>query len=228
MSSRKLFQIGSIGRTHRTRAIRATVATGSLVAIIVLGLPWVDEYLRLRREAMEFDDLSVQLTESEFRQEQLDRIEEKISGELQRSIAQTTDPQNTQRVREQLIEFVREAGGRVRRLEIEVGQTRPWATAGDDPREDSMPIDQQESRFVLHTHTVELQAEGSLTAVQQVLERVANQGWLMTTENLTVMPTGKPQSPVKLEIQLILYGLGLSETDPEDQFALRDANSNLL
>lgn len=219
MSRRNTRTTGPAGTIATTRATRLIVASGSLLAIIVIGLPWVDEYLRLRREAAEYDELQIQLADTQLRQEQMDRIDIKISDQLNRMVARTTDPAKTQAVREQLIDFVRQAGGRIRRLEIDDGRTRAWAAEGDDPRYDSMPLDEQESRFVLHSHNVELQAEGSLQTVQQVLQSIADQGWLMTTKSLSVMPTGIPQSPVKLELQLVLYGLGPAEQEPEELFA---------
>ena len=220
MSNRIIVKTGQTRTTRRMRTIGAIMASGSLIAIIAIGLPWADEYQRLRREAAEFDGLQVQLIEAQHRQKQLDQIEKKISEQLDAAINGSTTPQNTQAVREQLIDFVRESGGRLRRLEIGIGRTRRWAANGDDPRADSPPLDQQESRFLLHKHKVELQAEGSLMAVRRVLERIASQGWLMTTENLKVMPTGIPETPVKLEIQIFLYGIGPGERTPSEEFAL--------
>lgn len=221
-------RFGPVERTRRTRATRAFVATGSLIAIIVIGIPWVDEYLQLRREVAEHDQLQVQLSQSQARKNQLDRIESRIAGELEAGSARTTDPRNKQLVRERLIEFVRESGGRVRRLEIEIGQTRPWAASGDDPHSDSLPLGEPESRFLLYTHNLELRAEGTLASVQRILHGIASHGWLMTTESMTVMPSGSPEAPVKLEIQLILYGLEFADRLLDDEFASNYGNRLLI
>lgn len=193
-----------------------------------MGLPWVDEYLRLRGETAEYDELRIQLVGAQDRQKQLDRINTKITAQLDQATARAINPNDANHVREQLVEFVRGAGGRMRRLEIGERQTRRWAASGDDPTYDSIPIDQQESDFVLHTHGVELQAEGSLSAVRNMIQNIMSQGWLMKTESLTVIPTGIEQSPIKLEIRFLLFGLSPVDQDPEQEFALHgEPNTHL-
>jgi hypothetical protein len=210
-----------------TRATRAIVASGSLLAIIFIGIPWVDEYLRLRRDAAELSELETQYAENQQRTKQLERIETKLTGELETLVARSVDPTKTESVREILIEIVRQAGGRIRRLEISEDETRIWAAENDDPRNDTMPLYAEESRFVLHTHLVELQADGSLESVRQILERVSSQGWLMTTKGLMTVPTSVRESPVNLELRFLLYGLGPNEHESEEDFAQLSARSQL-
>lgn len=202
------------------RATRAIVASGSLLAIIFLAVPWVDEYLRLRRDVAELGELEIKFAEAEQREMRLSQIETKLTSELGTLLAHSVDPTKTESVREVLIEIVRESGGRLRRLEIAEGETRPWKIKNDDARSDTTHLNiEEESRFVLHAHQVELQADGSLESVRKILSSVANQGWLMTTRNLTAVPTSVRESPVNLELRFVLYGLGLNEREPEEDFA---------
>ena len=90
-----------------------------------------------------------------------------------------------------------------------------------------MPLYGEESRFVLHTHVVELQADGSLQSVRKILSSITNHGWLMTTKGLTMVPTGVRESPVNLELRLVLYGLGPNESEPEDEFAQINVNQTI-
>ena len=209
------------------RATRAIVASGSLLAIIFIAIPWVDEYLRHRRDAAELIELEIKLVETEQQKQRLDRIEGNLTSELETRLASSIDPTKTEAVRERLIEFVRQAGGRIRRLDVAEGETRVWAIENDDPRMDTMPLYGEESRFVLHTHIVELQADGSLESVRQILSSVSNQGWLMTTKGLTMVPTSVRESPVNLELRLVLYGLGPNEREPEEDFAQMKQSSEL-
>ena len=201
------------------RATRAIVASGSLLAIIFMGVPWVDEYLELRRGAAELGELEIKLVEAQQREQRMDRIEAKLTSELERLLAHSFDTTKTEVVREALIKIVRQSGGRLRRLEIAKGETRPWNIEDDDPRLETTPFIGEESRFVLHTHEVELQADGSLESVRQILSSVANHGWLMMTKELTATPTSVRESPVNLERRLVLYGLGPQEREPEEDFA---------
>ena len=66
------------------RATRAIVASGSLLAIIFMGVPWVDEYLELRRGAAELGELEIKLVEAQQRREQ----EEARLKELEQRAAQ--------------------------------------------------------------------------------------------------------------------------------------------
>ena len=143
------------------RATRAIVASGSLLAIIFVAVPWVDEYLELRRGAANLGELEIQFVQAQQREKRMDRIEAKLTGELDRLLARSFDPTKTETVREGLIEIVRKSGGRLRRLEIVEGETRPWMVENDDPRSETTELDGEESRFVLHAQQVELQADGS-------------------------------------------------------------------
>ena len=201
------------------RATRAIVASGSLLAIIFIAVPWVDEYLELRRGAANLGALESEFVQAQQREKRMDRIEAKLTGELDRLLAHSFDATKTETVREALIEIVRHSGGRLRRLEIAEGETRPWKVENDDPRKQTTQLDGEESRFVLYTQQVELQADGSLESVRQILKNVFDQGWLMTTKGLSVAPTSVRKSPVNLDLHFVLYGLGPNEREPEEDFA---------
>lgn len=209
------------------RATRAIVASGSLLAIIFIAGPWVDEYFELRQAAAELGELDDKLVEAQQREKQIDRIEAKLTDELENLLTRSFDPTKTEAVREALIKMVRQSGGRLRRLEIAEGETRPWNIENDDPRSETTQFNREESRFVLHAHQVELQADGSLESVRQILSSVANQGWLMTTKGLTAVPTSVRESPVRLELRFVLYGLGPNEREPEEDFAQLNNSQNL-
>ena len=212
---------------RNNRATRAIVASGSLLAIIFIAIPWVDEYLRLRRDVAELAELETRLVVTQQRKRQLDRIEGRLTDELTTMSTRSIDISKRESVRETLIEIVRQSGGRLRRLEISDGETRAWAIENDDPRNDSMPPYGEESRFALHTQLVDLQADGALDSVRQILRSVADQGWLMTTRGLTVAPTSIRESPVNLELHLVLYGLSPNKREPEEDFAQLNDFSDL-
>jgi hypothetical protein len=204
------------------RATRAIVASLSLLAIIVFAVPWVDEYLRLRSDAAKLTELEDRFAELRKRNKQLDRIDAKLTSNLEDLSARSIDPTKTEMVREKIVEIVRRAGGRIRRLEIQAGEKRIWAVDGDVAQNSTMPIYGEESKFELHTHTVELQADGSLQSITTILRDVTDQGWLTTTKGLSLTPTTVRESPVRLELQSVLYGLAPREQEQqEEEFAYR-------
>jgi hypothetical protein len=212
---------------RNNRATRAIVASGSLVAIIIIGIPWVDEYLRLGRDAAELTELEAQLAENQTYHSNLVRVKSKLNAELDALSARSIDPTRTEQIRESLLQIIRQAGGQPRRIEIDAPSVRPWAVRQDDARRDTPPLYGEESNFVLYKHVVQLQADGSLETVRQIINDVYQQGWLMTTKGLTANPTGVPETPVTLEIQLLLYGLGPNDNASKEEFEDDFANLHM-
>ncbi len=202
-------------RNNRNRATGAIVASVSLLAIVFLAVPWVDEYFDLQRDAVEMNGLEIKLNEARSRQIMLDRVEQKLDSQLEEFVKINTVPDRVELIRETLIEIVRKSGTRLRRLEISMNDKRPWAVENDDARNDTIPLYGVESPFVLHSLVVELQADGSLAGIRTILRNVGNQGWLMTTKNATLTPASTRESPMNLELRLVLFGL--APADPLDQ-----------
>jgi hypothetical protein len=201
---------------RNNRATRVIVASGSLLAIIVIGIPLADDYFALRRDAAEFADLQSRLAQNQSRDLRFSQVQAKLTEELSALADRSIDPTKMHWVRETLVNIVRNAGGRLRRLETPDGDARPWATRQDDPRQEIVPLFEEESNFLLHTHRVELQADGSLETIRKIVGDIRNQGWLMSTKMLTARPTGVKESPVTIELQFMLYGLVPSEQEADE------------
>lgn len=214
---------------RNNRATRAIVASLSLLAIIIFAVPWVDEYLRLRSDAAELSELESQFVELRQRNEQLDRIDAKLTSNLDDLSTRSIDPSKTEQVRERIVEIDRRAGGRIRRLEIQAGERRIWAVEGDVALNTTMPIYGEESNFELHTHNIDLRVDGSLQSIKTILRDINDQGWLMTTKGLSITPTTVRESPVRLELQAVLYGLAPreQEQETEEDFAYRRQRSSI-
>ena len=212
---------------RNNRATGAIVASVSLLAIIIFAVPWVDEYLRLRSDEAELVELENRFADLRERNEQFDKIDSKLTSSLKDLTDRSIDPTKTETVRESIVEIVRQAGGRIRRLEIPTGERRNWAIEDDQIQNSTMPIYGEESDFELHTHAVELQVDGSLQSIQTILRNITDQGWLMTTKELTLAPTSVRESPVSLELQLVLYGLAPGQQEQAEEFASRPFGSSI-
>lgn len=170
-------------------------------------------------------DLEIQFSEIQQKREKLDRIEDKLNATLVDLSNRSVVPTKTESVRETIIEIVRKSGGRLRRLEIGEAEARPWAIENDSPLNHTIPTYGEESQFTLYSHVVELQADGSLESVRQILGQATSQGWLMATKSLTMTPTALKESPMSLELRLVLFGLGPKEREVEEEFAFIDRPS---
>ncbi|TWU56562.1 hypothetical protein Poly51_24780 [Rubripirellula tenax] len=216
MSSSKTRHSPRVRRaTHHDRVVRALVAAVSLITVVTFAIPWTNEYFDLQRDAAEMIDLETKLAQTRERQDLLERVEEQLTSDLSHFVDVNISPTNIETVRERLIQIVRSAEARIRRLEISPGDSRPWAIESDDARLEAKPIYAEDSQFALHMHTIELQADGPLKGVEKILTEVANNGWMMTTKNLSIAPTGARESPMKLEIRFVIYGLKPIAVDPD-------------
>lgn len=212
-------------KQHRTpnRTTNVIVSAVSLVAIFAIAVPWVDEYFDLKRDTAEINDLEGEIAQVRQRQVALGRIETKLDSELTPFLQNNITPSQIEEVREALIDTVRSSKALLRQLEIVSAEPRIWM-AEDDARNDTAPLYGLDSRFVLHTHSVELQADGSLDAVKRIIDGIHRRKWLSITKTMNIVPTTTKETPVKLELRLSVFGLEPAKEVQvdEDGFEMED------
>ncbi len=212
-------------KQHRrpNRATRLIVSAVSLIVIVAIAVPWVDEYYDLRRDAAEISDLESEIAQVRQRQAALQRVETKLEEELSPYLQHNITAQRTETVREALIEIVRSSKALLRQLEVIPNETRSWMVE-DDVRNESAPLYGQDSRFELQSLSIELQADGSLSAIKNVLAGVKKQGWLATTRTINILPTTTKDKLIGLELRLTVFGLAPVQEVPtsEDEFEFDD------
>ncbi len=202
------------------RVTRAIVAAVSLLLLIVIGIPLVDEGIEIRNEQLAFAELEQEFETIQSRDIRLRRIESKLHDHKIELMNQCVTPARIQLVRDELITMIRDCGGSLRTLEIENGQTRPWAAKDDDPRTRQMPDFGTESEFLLHTHPLSLSVVGSLDAVLNIIEQVNNHHWLMNIDMLSLKPLAGGDSLISLEMNITLYGLMRAPAKTEEALAM--------
>lgn len=202
-------------RSNRTTG--AIVSAVSLIVIFAIAVPWVDEYVDLKRDTAEINDLADEIAQVRQRQVALERIESKLDLELKPFLEHNVTAEQIESVREALIEAVRSSKAMLRQLEIVPAEPRVWM-AEDDARNDNAPLYGLNSRFVLQTHLVELQADGTLDAIKKIIDGINRQSWLAMTKTLNIVPTTNRKTPVTLELRLNVFGLELAqEIELEDE-----------
>lgn len=195
-------------KQHRkpNRTTGVIVSAVSLIAIFAIAVPWVDEYFDLKRDTAEINDLEDEIAQVRQRQVALQRIESKLDSELTPFLEHNITADRIESVREALIETVRSSKALLRQLEIVPAEPRVWM-AEDDARNNTAPLYGLDSRFVLHTHSVELQADGTLDAIKKIIDSIHRQSWLAMTKTLNIVPTTTKATPVTLELRLTVFGL---------------------
>ncbi len=209
--------------TPHKRLTRATLAIGSFVAIVAVGVPWVDEYRQRRRDASELIELKSEVEQANIRDQRLSSIAANLIGSLQKLQTRSIEPSEVAEVREKLTELVRKAGARLRHIDAAAGMTRPWGLMDDDVRKTTAPDYGQESEFLLTTITIDLRASGPIDSITKILEDIHDQQWLLTTTSLVISPAESKGSDIGLEVRYTAYGLELEAEDPLDEIAILPA-----
>jgi hypothetical protein len=204
-----------------SRLIRATIGIGSFVAIIAIGIPWVDEYLGRRRDVNELVELRAELEQATFRDQRLGQIATQLVESLQTMQGRSIKESEAARVRDVLTEVVRKSGAKLRHIDAIPGQKRPWGISDDDVRKTTAPEIGQESNLVLTTVTIELKAAGPIEAINKILSEITSQGWLMSTTALVIAPAEDKSTDVALEIRMTAFGLELESKKPTDELAMQ-------
>ncbi len=214
-----------MNKSHK-RLTRATLAIGSFVAIVVVGVPWVDEYRQRRRDASELVELKTEVEQASLRDRRLSAIATNLVESLQNLQTRSIQQSEVAEVRDKLTELVRKAGARLRHIDASAGLTRPWGLMDDDIRSTNIPESGQESDFLLTTVMIDLRAAGPIESIIKILEDIAGQGWLVTTSSLVINPAESKGSDIALEIRLIAYGLELETKTPLDEIAATSTMSS--
>lgn len=220
---RRKFKTHDASRFTSGRTMRAIVASFSLLAILVIGGRWIEEYLLLGRDAAAVNAMQAEFDETKRRRHQLLAIEAKLNRELTSARKRGVGPKDIDSVRETIIKMVRDAGASLRRLEVSEDEMRQWSVDNDNPRADTMPLYSEASPFRLHKHHVEIQANGSFRSVGRILKAVNTSGWLMSTKDMLITPSGSSGSLASIEFNLLLYGLEFApeQSLDDEEFAMK-------
>ncbi len=214
-----------MNKSHN-RLIRATIGIGSFVAIVAIGVPWVDEYLQRRRDVKELVALKEELEQSTLRDRRLSQIAMQLVTSLEKMQERSIEDFEAATARDILTEVVRKSGARLRHIDARTGMKRPWGISDDDVHKTTSPDFGQESNFILTTVAIELKAAGPIESINKIVSEIASQGWLISTTALVIAPAEDKTTDVTLEIRLNAYGLTLEPEKSTDEFAMRVSPSH--
>lgn len=188
------------------RRIWGIVAFGCLLGTVVLGAGSADEYLRLRDEVSDMQQLQIQWEATQTRARTLRQAEQQVDtllNELQpRSMTEARLPG----LRDEVVELVRASRCGLRSIQITPATTRPWGEENDDARAAGLRRDALPSAYELHTYTLDLRVDGPLASIRQLMRDLAAMRLLMTTEVLSLSRIDEGGG-ISLTLRASLYGL---------------------
>lgn len=206
-------------RKPNDRVIRAIVVGGSLTVLVAFGYPLVDKARRTQDANRAFVELEKEFQTTQERNQRLQRIEQTLRMQKDELTKQNVTPKEISDVRDSVISMVRRNGGRLRSLEIQDGNKRPWAEEGDQPYNRDMPEFGTESEFELHSHALSLSVVGPLDSVLGIVRSLNGHRWLMSIEAMDLKPHDTDTTDVDLELTMTLFGLEIAPETTEDTFA---------
>jgi len=182
------------------------VATATALVGLAVLLPMVDDYFDKRNSR---SDLAEDLVAARQTAAQLPKFESQtkaVRQELAELEIRTVDDAGVARFRSRLVDFVRESGCQIRRIEVGAPTRRPW-TENDRPLSDASSPDAASTPFALERRSVILSVDGAMSAVQELLARLEKEQTLSHPHRLQMQAASGGGETVTLELELWLFAL---------------------
>lgn len=190
---------------HRWRAVIVITVTFAIGLITIW--PAADEYFALRSYD---EELVRSLRDARREVDSLGALESRVLAQeqvLASLEAKAVNTDDTYEFREQLVELAREAGCRLRRLDLGHVERRPWEK-GDDPLE---PVTGEKqdliTQFELTTQPVRLAVAGPMESVADFLNRIQESDKMIHTTTVTMRAAPGSSEDVELEMELLIFNL---------------------
>lgn len=184
------------------------VTAVTLVIALATVLPQVDDYLAIRSERADLREQLAQASQAPnllAEYESVASLKETTLGKLR---DREIDESQVAELRTWLVNSAREAGCRVRRIDLGSARNRPWAIE-DSPlveNRDPLPKDQQ-TPFDLQARTVTLSITGSNDEVRTLLKTIDADQRLKHTQLLDLRPGRRGHNELQLDLSLRYFAL---------------------
>ncbi|NOY43197.1 MAG: hypothetical protein GXP26_15360 [Planctomycetes bacterium] len=182
----------------------ATIAIGLVVLI-----PLVDEYFDIKESCRALAD---KLDCAHQTAKTLPDIEGQVlrlTGELRELEKRAVSEKGVSQYRRKLVELIRSADCRVRRLEVSQPTLRPWLE-NDDPLQQIVPkgMAVKKTPFTLERRSVLLLVDGTMGNVRSLLEQLHKDKALAYPSRLDLRTNAGRGGSVTLEMEMWLFALG--------------------
>ncbi len=183
-----------------------------VIATTTIGLfvwvPLVDEYFDVKASyATLTDELGLARQTAKTLpslEEQLVQLAEQLEELEKRAVTEGT----LSRYRSQLVEHIRGADCRVRKLDVSPPTRRPWVK-DDDPLQQTLAKGPtvQKTPFILEKRTVSFLVDGTMENIQNLLEQLHKDKTFAHLNRMSLHTKGRDGGVVTLEIDMWLFAL---------------------
>jgi hypothetical protein len=200
--------------------VRWLSMVASALVILFLVVPTSLEAYRLRSLSGELIQMHEILNATSVQRERLDATKKELEDKLAEYAKRSLLAGQQEGLRQQLLEMIRKSRVQLRALDIGNPIKRHWAGPTDRPDQDvySGMADEQ-SGFLLHIHTMDLQVDGTHQSAQQIIRDVLSKRWLAEILTINLAPLAKDR--VRLVMSMRMYGLAPDDGTLDDVVAMK-------
>jgi hypothetical protein len=192
----------------------------SALVVLFLVVPTSLEAYRLRSLSRELIQMHESLNETSVQRERLSATKKELAVKLAEYEKRSLLTGQQERLREQLLEIIRQRRAQLRALEIGNPIKRHWAGPMDRPDQDVYAgMADEKSGFLLHIHTMDLQVDGTHQSAQQIIRDVLSKRWLAEILTINLAPLAKDR--VRLVMSMRMYGLAPDDGSLDDVVAMK-------
>lgn len=183
------------------------VITITLVFAIVFTWPAADVYFAASEKGQRLEE---ELREAQEVAGKLHVFEQQI--EKKKAVLQTLEknvlsPKRIEQFREELVDWVKESGCKLRRIKLADPQYRAWY-------EDDSPVDtrirtdkDKKTPFKLRQQQLNMLVTGPLDKLTSFLAKLGEQEWILHTGNFQLRKSTEDATAVEMDMDLILFDL---------------------
>lgn len=200
--------------------IRSIATAGSIIATLLMGWPMVDEYLAHRRVVDDLKTVHEEHQLLEVEGETLGKSHKELKEQLQQFEQRSITTESMIRIRDRIVELVRDHGCRVRQISVDELSRRAWQGPDDDPFEDvsvnsTVTFD---AKYDLVSTRLNLTIVGSYGDTRELCTAIVGEDYLQATDFISLQPVDSKGSSVQMELKIRFFGLSEHEQEQFDDF----------
>ena len=193
---------------RRPIVIIVTLALGLLAL-----LPAADDYLTALSDRHTMKELLQRAKNDKLEIGELKQIRDQRIHEAKQLAKRGVPAKDVFRLRDSLVDLLRENGCRLNQIDLGEIQVREWLK-DDNPvrplilKKSDPERDRQQTPYQLESHTIVLSASGSLDKLRQFLSKVHALKRMIHTETVSIRVAAGAKKQFVLEMELRLFHLG--------------------
>ncbi len=109
--------------------------------------------------------------------------------------------------RQEIVDWVRDAGCQIRRVRLESPRSRPWHQADDLLQRTTTQPGRTDSSYILKMQPLSISVSGTLENVKSLLGQLRSANRLIRSTKLSMYPSRENRKQLEVDLELLLFDL---------------------